>query len=78
MAKKKEKRKEITLTLGQSVHSVYQLQATRPMAYPERIPTYLQGSGVTFQVFRILGTHMRNWMKYFWFFSPTQLLIQGQ
>ena len=21
---------------------------------------------------------MRNWMKYFWFFSPTQLLIQGQ
>ena len=22
--------------------------------------------------------HMRNWMKYFWFLSPTQLLIQGQ
>lgn len=26
----------------------------------------------------ILFTHMRNWMKYFWFLSPTQLLIQGQ
>ena len=23
-------------------------------------------------------THMRNWMKYFWFLSPTQLLIHGQ